>query len=68
MPHDIPTISDAKRVAKQFGLPKVAIFYVTEEGAFGGASYGKDRRHCGEMGRFLDRVHDMAIEGEIEIE
>ena len=61
-----PTIKTAEYVAKKYNMEKVVIFFFKDD-QFGVASYGKDRDHCRQAGKFADDIFDQIEDDNFEL-
>jgi hypothetical protein len=62
-----PEVAVARDAAKRLGdAPMCVVFYVTNEGGFGYASYGKNRALCDEAGKLAKHLYKAAMAEEWE--
>ena len=51
------TVESAKKIAKEYGLDGIIILGFKGEEIFG-ASYGRDKRRCGDMGNLMEEIFE----------
>ena len=66
-PPPTPTISDAKRLTKQYRMKACIVigFPGNGSGRFSLSSYGETRALCGRAKEVVDQIHDMIADGAI---
>lgn len=60
------TINRARTLGKDMDAKGVVILAFGDDGEFQAASYGRTKRDCGLLGKWLDRIYDAVESGEIE--
>ncbi len=54
----VPSVGDAKSLAKQNHLRRCVILFETDEGQFGYSSYGKTKALCTATREIMDEIFD----------
>lgn len=58
MSTNLPTINEARAIAKKHSLPSLIFLFMTNEGRQGYVSYGRNPRLCDATRKFADTVFE----------
>lgn len=53
-----PEVDDARKLGKRDGLKRCIVFFVTDEGKYGYASWGRTKRLCDDTRDLADEMYE----------